>query len=371
MAEALESLVDANLLESSDPDWYRFHDLLRFYATERATEEETAQDRAAAVRRLLAWYTCTADAAADAIAPHRYRPPADSLPEGEAMQMPSVSAALAWYDSERDNLIAAARQAQAVGSHDLAWRLPVSLFPVFNRRRNMADCVTGTRIAVASARVAGHRLGEAWALQNLGAALAKSGDPESLTVHEQALAIRRDAGDRTGQAQTAISLADAYHKIQGADVAYEHSRGCLEILRDVGNESLLAMGLINHGEFSMELGRLDEAAGCFREAYDLWKQIGGYGEGWALHNLGHVYLKSGRLDEAIPTLEAALKLNQASGDVIAQATTLKYLSQAHRAAGDLAAASQARDAALAILEGIKQDADAIALQASIMSATGE
>ena len=210
-----------------------------------------------------------------------------------------ISAALAWYDSERDNLIAAARQAQAAGSHDLAWRLPVSLFPVFNRRRNMADCVTGTRIAVASARVAGHRLGEAWALQNLGAALAKSGDPESLTVHEQALAIRRDAGDRTGQAQTAISLADAYHKIQGADVAYEHSRGCLEILRDVGNESLLAIGLINHGEFSMELGRLDEAVGCFREAYDLWKQIGGYGEGWALHNLGHVYLKSGRLDEAI------------------------------------------------------------------------
>jgi hypothetical protein len=84
-----------------------------------------------------------------------------------------------------------------------------------------------------------------------------------------------------------------------------------------------------------------------------------------------VYLKSGRIDEAIPTLAAALELNQASGDVIAQVTTLKYLSQAHRAAGDSSAAHQARDAALAILEGLKQDADVIALQASITSPTDE
>jgi tetratricopeptide (TPR) repeat protein len=235
----------------------------------------------------------------------------------------------------------------------------------------MPECVTGTRIAVASARVAGHRLGEAWALQNLGQALAKSGDPEALTILEQSLAIRRDVDDRTGQAQTAISLADAYHKIQGADVAYEHSQGYLEILRDVGNESLLGAGLVNHGEFAVELGKLDEAADCFREAYGLWKNIGGYGQGWALHNLGHVYLKSGRLDDAISTLEAAFELNQASGDVIAQVTTLKYLSQAHRAAGDSGAARQARDAALAILEGLKQDADVIALQTSITSPTDE
>jgi DNA-binding SARP family transcriptional activator/tetratricopeptide (TPR) repeat protein len=371
VADALESLVDANLLESPDPDWYRFHDLLRFYASERATEAESGEDRAAAIRRLLTWYACTADAAADAVAPHRYRPPGDALPEGEAMHLDSVNAALAWYDSERDNVLAAARQAAATGSHDVAWRVPVSLFPLFSRRRNIAECITGTRIAVASARTAGHPLGEAWALQNLGQALAKGGDPESLPILEQALAIRRDVDDRNGQAQTAISLADAYHKIQGPDVAYERSQGYLEILRDVGSESLLGVGLINHGEFAMELGKLDEAADSFREAYELWKHIGGYGQGWALHNLGHVYLKSGRVDEAIPTLEAAFEVNQASGDVIAQVTTLNYLSQAHRAAGDSGSARQARDSALAILAGLKQDADVIALRASITSLPDE
>ena len=40
-ADALETLVDANLLGSPAPDWYRFHDLLRVYATERAQAEES------------------------------------------------------------------------------------------------------------------------------------------------------------------------------------------------------------------------------------------------------------------------------------------------------------------------------------------
>ena len=73
MADALEALVDANLLESPAPDWYRFHDLLRFYATERAQAEEPEAARDEAVARLLRWYLAAADAAADTMAPHRYR----------------------------------------------------------------------------------------------------------------------------------------------------------------------------------------------------------------------------------------------------------------------------------------------------------
>jgi len=368
VAEALESLVDANLLESSDPDWYRFHDLLRFYATERARAEEPEEECAAAVARLLGWYLHTADAAAAAVAPHRYRVPGEGSPGPPALPVSSLEEALGWYDSERENLVAAARQAAAAGLHDIAWRLPATLWPIFSRRRNIADCVTTTRIAVASARVAGHRQGEAWALQNLGQALAKIGDSEALPTLEQALAIRREIADDAGEAQTAVSLADAYHKIQGAEVAYERSLRCLEILRKFGNAPLLGIGLVNHGEYSVETGRLEEAAACLREAYDLWRDIGGYGEGWALHNLGHVHLLSGQLDEAITCLAGAYRVHQASGDLIGQATTLNYLRQAHQAVGDHAAAREARDTALAILEGLKHDADVVGLYASIVSA---
>ena len=41
VADVLEALVDVNLLESPAPDQYRFHDLLKVYAMERAQAEET------------------------------------------------------------------------------------------------------------------------------------------------------------------------------------------------------------------------------------------------------------------------------------------------------------------------------------------
>ena len=65
--------------------------------------------------------------------------------------------ALAWYDSERANLVAATRQAAASGRHDIAWRLPAPLFIIFNSRGNWADCIATHRIALDSARQAGNR----------------------------------------------------------------------------------------------------------------------------------------------------------------------------------------------------------------------
>jgi tetratricopeptide (TPR) repeat protein len=365
VADVLETLVDANLLESPAPDWYRFHDLLRFYARERAREEETQQARDEAISRLLRWYLDTADNAAQVIAPYRYRIPPEGASDAMPLPLATVNDALGWYDSERANVIAAARQASTLGMHDIAWRLSVTLFPLFNRWHNFADCIIANRIAVDSARAAGHRQGEAWALQNLGMALAKIRDKEAFTDLERALAIRREIGDRIGEAQTAVALADAYHKLQGAEVAFEHSLRCLEVLREVGNAALLGMGVNNHGEFCLELGRLEEAADCFREAYDIWKGIGEYVQGFALHNLGYVYLRSGRLDDAIACLNEAYRIHQGSGDLIGQAHALRRLVQAYRDNGNEQAARESTAAALAILESLKEDVDVADIYAAL------
>src|SRR5689334_2303269 len=57
--DALEVLVDAHLLESVGTDRYRFHDLLRVYAAERADGDLPAAERNAALTRLLTWYLRT------------------------------------------------------------------------------------------------------------------------------------------------------------------------------------------------------------------------------------------------------------------------------------------------------------------------
>src|SRR5689334_22252016 len=140
--DALEVLVDTHLLESVTTDRYRFHDLLRVYAAERAADDLLAAERDAAVTRLLAWYMRTADAAATAVSPRRFNIPVGGPDEDDVPPLAFASAdeALAWYDSERANLVSATRQAAGSGQHDVAWRLPTPLFMIFESRGNWADC---------------------------------------------------------------------------------------------------------------------------------------------------------------------------------------------------------------------------------------
>src|SRR6266487_3180819 len=274
--DALEVLVDTHLLESVAPDRYRFHDLLRVYAAGRAGDEEPVAERDAAVARLLGWYMRTADAAATAVSPHRYNIPLD--PAGAApppLGFGIAEEALAWYDSERANLVAATRQAAAAGLHDIAWRMPASLFSVFNRRGNWADCIATNRIALESARAAGDRRGEAWVLNTLGDALGVTGDPDGIVCLEESLAIRREIGDRMGEAIVYLERArDTF-----ADIDYVD------------------------------------------------------GAGYALHILGRCYLSLRRDAEALSCLQEALSCHRASGNRRRQAATLTSFGTAQNRVG--------------------------------------
>lgn len=373
VADALESLVDANLLESSDSDMYRFHDLLRFYATERAQDEEPAESRAQAVRRLLEWYLHAADSAADIVAPHRYRidsglpAPPKAPATWTAPALATNEEALDWYDAERANLIAASRQAAQSGLHDVAWRLPTALFPVFNRRDNWTDCIASHRIALDSARLDGNRLAEGWASANLGQALARLRDKEALGHLKQALAIRRELGDDRGAAQATLNVADAYLQIEGPEVALEHFQRSAQVLRELGDPSLLGIGLNNLGEVYLDLGRLDEAMDCFGKSWEVASPVAAHGPAHTLHNMGRVYLEKGHPQEAIDKLRESVELHQSTGEVRGQAIACKLLGQAYRDAGETIAAREAWTRALALYRQVGEKAEATAIEASIES----
>ena len=369
VTDALETLVDANLLESPAPDWYRFHDLLRFYATERAQQEESEQTRNEAVGRLLSWYLGTASAAADIVSPHRYRLPS-AAGEGadQALEFGAAERALAWYDDERANVVSATRQAAAQGMHDVAWRLPPTLFPVFNRRNNWVDAVVALRVALDSARTAGDRRGEAWVLNQLGFSLARLRDEESFGCLEQALGIRRQLGDAAGEAQTAIALGEGYLKLHGPGAALDYFKRALDLLRPTGQTSLHGIALNNLGEVHLELGNLGEAADCFEQALVIFTGINAqYGLGFALHNLGRVYLDLGRPDDAVDRLQQALDVHRSTGDQLSQALTLKYLGRADQSLSRLERAREEWTAALAIFESLKEDAEVADINSALAS----
>jgi DNA-binding SARP family transcriptional activator len=358
--DALEVLVDTHLLESVAQDRYRFHDLLRVYAADRAMAEEPASERDAAVTRLLEWYLRAADAAATAVLPHRYDIPLE--PAGSASPPPGFAdagEALSWYDSERANLVTATRQAAASGRHEVAWRLPAPLFTIFNSRGNWADCIATSRIALESARQVGNRQGEAWILNTLGDALGQTRQSEGIDCLERSLAIRREIGDRMGEAQAANNLADAYQRLGRTDEALDLYRRALELNRAVGYRLGEGIALGSLGWTLLDLARAEEALDYLRQAQNAFEEID-YpdGMGYALHILGRCYLSLGRDAEAIDCLQRALASHRATGNRRMQAATLRSIGTAQSRAGLTAEARVSWTQAAAIFEELGDSAEA-------------
>jgi DNA-binding SARP family transcriptional activator len=372
VADALEALVDANLLESPAADWYRFHDLLKFYATERAQAEESEADRAEAVGRLLRWYLATAENAANTVSPRRYqvrRQPAAEI--NPPLEFPTVEAALAWYDDERANVVAVTRQAASAGVHDVAWRLPATLFLVFNRRNNWADSVVTHRIAAESVHKAGDRLGEAWILQQLGWALARVRDEQAFKCLQDAMTIWQELGDAIGEARAAISLGEVHLRVHGpGEAAREYLQHAVDLLEAIDQPSLRATALNNLGEVYFGLDNLDAAVACYAKARDILSEpdaYDAYGAGIALENLGRAYLKLHRLDDAGASLTEAVRLHRVAGFLAGEATAFMLLGQMHRAAGKVAQARESWTQALVIFEQIDERAQAAEVTALLAS----
>ena len=327
--DALEALVDAHLLESTSPDRYKFHDLLRVYSSERAVADLPEQTRNAAIARLLEWYMRTADAAGTAVSPDRYDIPLVPGKAAPPLSFGTAEEALAWYDAERVNLVVATSQASESGLHEIAWRLPAPLFQLFSSRGNWTDGIATNRIALESARQVGNRQGEAWILNNLGDALGFTRQAEGIDCLERSLAIGREIGDRMGEARAANNLADAYHWLGRTDEALELYRRALELNRKVGRRHGEGIALVNLGWTLLDLARAQEAIDHLLQARQAFAEIG-YpdGEGYALHILGRCYLLLGRDADALECLRQALASHQATGNRRRQAATLRSLADA-------------------------------------------
>jgi DNA-binding SARP family transcriptional activator len=348
--DALETLVDAHLLESTSPDRYKFHDLLRVYSSERAVADLSAQVRDAAVGRLLRWYMRTADAAATAVSPHGYNIPLEPAgADPPPLSFTAAEDALSWYDRERVNLVAATRQASSGGLHETAWRLPAPLFRIFDTRGNWADLVTTHRIALDSARHVGNRQAEAWVLNNLGEALGITGDSEGISCLEQALAISHEVGDRIGEARATNNLANIYLKLGRPEEAVDLLRRALDLNRELGYRFGEGVDLVNLGDALLGLDRAEEAIDYLQQARRTFAEIEeADGTGYALYWLGCCYASLGREAEALDCLRQALASHQTAGNRQRQAVTLRFLGRTQARNGLIAEAheSWARSAAV-------------------------
>jgi tetratricopeptide (TPR) repeat protein/transcriptional regulator with XRE-family HTH domain len=352
----LETLVDAHLLEAgTTPGRYRFHDLLRLFARERAHAEESDADREAALDRMFHWYLATADTAGRLLIPGRRRLPYELTGRWHGRTFATRGEALAWFETERSNLVAATRQAADLDLHSLAWQLPDALWSFFFLRSYWADWRDTHQIGLAAAREAGNRQAEAWmmsALGDLDLEWLKFGEEVACTFR-RSVALCREIGDREGEARALCGLGRCQILMRRFEGGIESEQQALTISREIGYPYRQGVALYHLGEAYCDMGRLDEAVDCHRQALSIRRKLGDqWNEGVSLTDLGRVYCDLRRFEDAIDCEDRSLAIAREIGHRSGEARALEILGVAiHHTQGVEAARGYWREA-LRIFAGL-------------------
>lgn len=349
----VDRLTAAHLLIVREPGRFALHDLLRRYAIERAEDEDSGDERAAALARLLGWYLHSAVAAARLLRPGGIRlafEPAADLP---AAPFTTDAEALSWLNAERTNLLAVIEHAAGNGPRPIAWQLADALRGYFWLTRPVADWLTAAQAGLAAAEAAADLAGQASAQLSLAdLSLSQSRHQQAIEHYVRAADLARQAGWREGRLAALTNLGTVYPHSGRLAEATECLTEALAIGRELSLGTGLAPQLTNLGVICFELGQLDRSAEHYRQALALHRAAGSRtDEAASLSNLGEVVLARGRPDEALGYLSQALDLQKEVGDSYGQHETLRLLAEVRR---DQDCLGQARVLAEAALAGAQQ-----------------
>ncbi|MER5554284.1 tetratricopeptide repeat protein [Streptomyces sp. NPDC002793] len=344
----LDRLVQLSLLEPSGRSRFRFHDLLRAFAAERAREDEPGTETSLARRRLLAAYLSRTDAADRVLAPGR-RHVLSAEEAGEPFS--SYEEAIAWCDSERMNSMAMVRAAAANGEDGLCWRLAMALITPLVLRSYHADRREVCEIALDAARRAGDSWGEAWSLMSLGGALRELGlNHEAAEKGREAVALWRVLGDAEGEGKSLNNLGDALIAQGRLVEATQVIADALRIRRSLGNQRETAISLFLLGDLHLASGDPDSAEQNYRQSLELRAMADRQTIGFALTGLAHVALHRGDLDSAQAAFGEAADAHEDSGYPNGQAIALRSRARCLSDLGRLEDARATMARALALLQ---------------------
>jgi DNA-binding SARP family transcriptional activator/tetratricopeptide (TPR) repeat protein len=351
---ALAELTSAHLVAESTPGRFSFHDLLRAYARELATEDADAE-RGAAVRRVLDHYLITANAAYPLIYPAR--DPlvlAVAAPGTTPERMTSRAQARAWFAAEHQVLLAATETAAGAGYAAHAWQLPAALSEFLDREGHWHDLAVTQRSALAAAGRAGDRAGAAHAHLGLAMACLRLRCYDDGRAHaRRAIEGFRELGDQAREARSRIFLGTACGEQGQHAAARRHTEHALRLYRAMEHRAGQAHALTNLGWHATALGDYQVALGCCQQALGLHRELGNaLGEAHTWDYTGYVRDRLGQHDDAVDCYRRALGLLLQVSDRSEQAGVLTRLGDAHRALGDRTAAREAWQQALAVLDDL-------------------
>ncbi len=357
----LALLSRAHLVHGTGPGRYGLHDLLRAYAQELTTSQDSAAERTAALTRLFDCYLGGAATALDTLFPaDRHRRPAVPLSGIATPPMPSACDAQRWLDDERANLVAIAVYGAAHGWPGQARLLAAILPRYLDLSGHYQDGVMVSTLALRAARLTGDRAGQAAALEALG------GDAWRLGQHDQAaeqlreaLTIFRDLGDRPGQGRAFSSLGTVESARGRPATAARHHRYALLMFRRASDRLGQARALDSLGIDLCHLGHYRQSARYQHAALAIYRELGErHGEAGILVNIGVVEWWQSRYPAAAGHLREALAVSGAVGDRRGQAQALSNLGAVARWQGQQRQAAGHYAQAAALLRALGDESGA-------------
>jgi DNA-binding SARP family transcriptional activator/tetratricopeptide (TPR) repeat protein len=391
--EYAETLVDAQLLAVSTADAagqyrYRFHDLVRLFASECAAAEESEHSRNRALARGLGGWLAIAEQMAAkipgpcfaSISGPAERPSIDDIRRELGDADPGD-----WFDAERTALLAGVRQACALGLADLAFDLAGCLEKYFDLRGMYPDWVSLNTEVLAVCQANGDQLGEAVMLRGLidvttwitdgrerdatakqhaesfrllrmftdlehrpgmsdaavmcsWAFSAASSYEQAIEMATRALRLAEESGHLGGEVRADLALALAHFENHNVDVAIKHADSALAKARTLGNDRCEATALQFAGIGHLRLGHFETSRQMLNDSLAISRFYrDSYVEVLTLLTLARLYFHRGDPD-ARSTVETSLSLSREYNMSFHLAQALALLGEIELAEGEHAVA---------------------------------
>jgi CHAT domain-containing protein len=185
-------------------------------------------------------------------------------------------------------------------------------------------------------REAGGRSGEANTLENLGETYSAMGqEQEAFNYFNQALPIWREEGEQGGEALTLNNMGRAYADLGEKQKSLEAYNQALTISRTIGNRQDEALTLNNMGRLYRDLGQQQTALDNYNQALPIWREVGNrIGEGLALNDIGRAYADMGQAQLALVYCEQALPIWRETENRRGEAMTLNNMGRDYSILGD-------------------------------------
>jgi tetratricopeptide (TPR) repeat protein len=321
VAESLERLADAFLVESPAPDRYRLHDLVRLCARELA--QDGAED-VECLRRHVRWLTV------------RARP-------GE------------WLVLERENVLAVVHAAVQAGLAEQARSLVVAVHPLVTGEAEHGYRLRLWQAGVAVAQALGDEPFRIRALRWVSHSYGMAGLVRlELPVAQEALA----AAERLGTDVREIALAvwrvgDAWRAQDRFDEAQAALLRALELLTGLGAVPDEIEVRLSLGSLYNAFGRAELSVPVLSRAVELLPEREVPERGWAVLGLGLASRGVGQADRARELVEEALGIAERIGDEMLRGYCLQERARLYEGRGAYDHAERDFRAMLVIFERLR------------------